>query len=364
VSTNHKLPAALVAAATLVALVATTASVPTAQAEAQGAGVLVSTELTNTSWPKSPAVYGTKRYVSGKIKSEEKGNRVVKLEMKLPSGWRKVSSDRTNSQGEFRVRAKTNWYHRELKMRLVVMPTDTADGDHTSSRGFTVKPEYRPRGTSGKWSRIAPGYRVQYDACTPVRWRLNNHNAPAGVRSEVRRAVKQLAKSTGIKFVYAGRTRAIPGSSRPWPNNTQLVVAWASPGQTDWDLYGNVIGRGGQLETAYARNGDDQRVYQITRGGLVLDNTFRAPAGFRGPNARGSIIVHELGHVVGLGHTNQRVQQMYPSAENVGNGVYQAGDLTGLRKVGLTTGCLEPDTAFARRASSYVPTPLATEIVR
>ena len=68
VSQNHKKPAALVAATTLVALVATTASVPTAQADAQSAaGVLVSTELTNTDWPASPAVYGTQRYVSGTV---------------------------------------------------------------------------------------------------------------------------------------------------------------------------------------------------------------------------------------------------------------------------------------------------------
>jgi hypothetical protein len=364
VSTTYKKSAALTAATTLVALVATTASVPTAQAGVPGSQALLATSFAGTNWPASPAVYGTAKFVSGKIKSSDKSNRVVKLEMKLPSGWRKVSSARTNSRGEFRVRVKTNWYHQELKMRLVVKPTDESAGTTGQSHGIAVKPEYRPKGTKGAWSRIAPGYRVQFDACTPVRWRLNNHNAPSGVGREVRRAVKQLAKSTGIKFVYAGRTRAIPGSDRAWPNNTNMVIAWASPNQTNWPLQGDIIGVGGQLATAEARNGDGQRAYEIVQSGLVLDNTFRAPAGFRGPNARGAIIAHELGHVAGLGHTNQVAQLMYPSARNPNGGVYQAGDLTGMRKVGLSTGCLEQETVSGRRASSFVPPPLAVEALR
>ena len=101
-----------------------------------------------------------------------------------------------------------------------------------------------------------------------------------------------------------------------------------------------------------------KRAYQITRSGLVLDNTFPAPAGFAGPNARGSIIVHELGHVVGLGHTNDQIQQMYPSAVNAANGVYQAGDLNGMRHVGLMTGCLKRFGGHGRTLPGFVPEPL------
>ena len=136
-----------------------------------------------------------------------------------------------------------------------------------------------------------------------------------------------------------------------------MVVAWAAPSQTKWNLHGNYIGRGGQIDLRAARTAKGKRAYQITRSGLVLDNTFPAPAGFAGPNARGSILVHELGHVVGLGHSTDVNQQMYPSAENVWNGIYQAGDLAGLRHVGLMVGCLKKLRGHGRVLPGIVPEP-------
>ncbi len=351
---THQRPAAAAAAITFLALVAGTASVPTAEAAGR-----VSTKFGATSWPASPATYGTQAYVNGKIKSRQRAQRVVVLQMKLPSGWKQVDRDKTNNRGRYHLVAKTNWYHKLLQLRVVVQPTRRAAGKTGKGHGFVVNPEYAPAGTAGKWARIAPGYRVQFNPCAPVRWRINTQYAPTGVEAEVRTAMDQLKKTTGIRFKYVGTTSAIPGSNRRWPKNTNLVVAWASPDQTGWDLSGDVIGRGGQIQTHYARTGNGKRAYAITRSGLVLDNTFAAPPGFVGPNARGSIIVHELGHVVGLGHTDEAQQQMYPSAENLGAGVYQAGDLTGLRHVGLMTGCLRNTTRSGRALPSFVPAPEA-----
>jgi hypothetical protein len=366
VPTTHKTPAAIAAVITFLALVAGTATVPTAQAsdgaDAPLAARRVATKFKKIHWPASPATYATPAFVNGKIKSQKRKKRVVVLQQKLPGGWTKVDKDKTNGKGRFHLKAKTNWYHKKLKMRVVVQPTRRAAGNTSKGHGFSVNPTYVPAGSPSAWTRIAPGYKVQFNPCAPVRWKLNTKYAPAGVKPEVKAAFKQLSAATGIRFVYAGKTHAIPGTKLRWPGNTNMVVAWAAPRQTSWNLHGNTIGRGGQIRTANARTAKGKRAYQITRSGLVLDNTFAAPAGFVGPNARGSIIVHELGHVVGLGHTGDHNQQMYPSAENVWNGVYQAGDLNGMRHVGLMTGCLRRSGGHGRMLPSFVPEPLPVVI--
>ena len=81
--------------------------------------------------------------------------------------------------------------------------------------------------------------------------------------------------------------------------------------------------------------------------------TMRTDVGFGGgfgPGTTwGSVLIHELGHSMGLGHTNDLNQIMYPAITSVQD-EYGAGDLTALRAI-VVQGC-----------SLRIPTPKAEPI--
>ena len=154
---THKTPVALAAVVTFLALVAGMATIPTAQADEPLAARRVATKFKKIHWPASPAVYGTPTYVNGKIKSKKRKKRVVMLQQKLPSGWQQVDKDKTNGKGRFHLKAKTNWYHKKLKLRVVVKPTRRAAATPARAAGSpstrsTCPPAAR---TPGRGSRPA-----------------------------------------------------------------------------------------------------------------------------------------------------------------------------------------------------------------
>ena len=55
---------------------------------------------------------------------------------------------------------------------------------------------------------------------------------------------------------------------------------------------------------------------------------------------RVALYLHEIGHVVGLGHVDDPTQVMYPTLEESDGDGYAAGDRAGLRALGAAAGCL------------------------
>jgi hypothetical protein len=195
----------------------------------------------------------------------------------------------------------------------------------------------------------ADGSVVRWNPCAPVRYQVNLAQAPRSALRDVQESIRLISKATGISFVYAGTTTAVPQQSygaqaRPWDNVTPpLVIAWAragkGAGRTDALSGGrDELGVGG-WRSAWWSDASGKHAPRIVTGYVIVNSAAnsRLPAGFSA-GARGSVLLHELGHVMGLDHVADSHQLMYPRMTKT-KGLGQ-GDLAGLRAVGRAARCL------------------------
>ena len=73
---------------------------------------------------------------------------------------------------------------------------------------------------------------------------------------------------------------------------------------------------------------------------MVLDHDGTALAPGLAPGLTlGALVLHELGHTAGLGHSPGAAEVMYPTLSGAFTGDYNVGDLAGLRQLGASNGC-------------------------
>lgn len=227
----------------------------------------------------------------------------------------------------------------------------------------------------------APSYRTnihtfQDGSKSTVRWdpaqkevtvranaRVLSKKRRAGAVRDVKTALTHLTKATGIKFTYKGSTKSIPRGSN-WQSSmpAEVVIAWTHPNKkayrSDKLSKSNgrwVAGTGGYSFKGWGHSPESQKnkktgktetVWKwkgaIGRGFVVLnaaqDKIFKP--GFGRGVTRGNLLLHELGHVVGLSHVNNTSSIMYPVIISRSKAGYRSGDLSGLRQVGRNQGSL------------------------
>ncbi len=176
---------------------------------------------------------------------------------------------------------------------------------------------------------------VAWDPCREIHYEINPAGAPDGAGDTVafvEAAVAEVSGVTGLRFVYDGRTDRRPqweGAFVPLGGRREpVLISWATASEVD-ELKGNVAGLGG----AAAREGADGRLRYVT-GGVTLDSdSFEDLEDVRDGEAyQRAILLHELGHLVGLDHVDSPAELMFE--DNVGQRDFGRGDLNGLVRLG------------------------------
>ena len=177
---------------------------------------------------------------------------------------------------------------------------------------------------------------VAYDPCRPVHYVIRPDAAPPGGEELVREAVARISQVTGLQFVYNGATDEAPGPDRELFQPDRYGRRWA-PVLIAWEtedanpaLAGDVVGEAGSVPASL---GDGPRVFLTGTVSLDAPRFREILRGRGGREIARSIVLHELGHLMGLGHVDDEQQLMFPEARrDVPD--FAAGDLTGLAALG------------------------------
>lgn len=232
---------------------------------------------------------------------------------------------------------------------------------------------FRPTGTaSGPEDDLGPGRTAylhkdgagavtRYNPCVPLRYVVNDKDAPEGWKAALDDAVAELAKGTSMPMQFAGimaepvaaDLRGQLAQAYTWPSDVDgysqayqklfrrpsyqpsrygsgiwapVLIAWAPFGRAG----------AGYRHSPDAVGASDVRQFQgrvaYVSGTIVLNSDVASP------NLKATFL-HQLGHVLGLGHVGPSQEVMHPMERTQQQ--WGEGDLSGLKIVAPAGQCVE-----------------------
>jgi hypothetical protein len=225
-------------------------------------------------------------------------------------------------------------------------PIPTGTPSSSLSPTPTSSPRPRVDGEFRFLQRVA-GAPVRWNPCDTITYAVNTTGASSPVRADLRAAIRRVTRATGIRFRSVGVTRETFVRAyqrmrfRGVIRKAALIMIWV-----DHDDYQAILRLLGDPRPSIAFAKTMAGLYahrdQYFGGIVVMDGDATARRGFGDFYAHGSVLLHELGHIMGLDHVKDPDQLMYSGRDpNFRVRDFGEGDLEGLRRLGVDAGCLD-----------------------
>jgi hypothetical protein len=184
------------------------------------------------------------------------------------------------------------------------------------------------------FSNTSGGQPVTFSSCRPVRVVINDTLRPKGAYGLVEQAVAEASRASGLTLTIVGSTDEAPDPNRALEQGryglgwAPVLISWTTPDVIP-ELKGLPDARGGPRGITETSTG---RTYYVT-GQVYLDTPALEDLLRQGRTDEvRATVMHELGHVLGLGHVVSPYELM--SGHNFGLTRYGPGDLAGLARLG------------------------------